>query len=614
MESEEEPPFGAGLPRHGWRDVARWWAFLALIWAPALLFLLIPVFAVAWPWWRSLWIWLPWSLVALAGLRWLGLNMRASDEEEPASSERAGRAPSIAVIGAGPVGLVALKELLAVGAEVECFERGDGIGGVYRFDPTRDGGAWPGTRLTTSPWVTAFGDAPPESSSSRHWFHDEYVDYLERYVDRFELRPYLRLGHEVEELERTDDGRWKLRVRDAAGELLERLFDRVAVCSGLNLAPAIPELEGADAFGGTIDHIARYKGPQPFADERVTIVGLGESAGDIAHELAGVARSVSLSARRGTFIVPRVNPRNGIANDYDTNRLRYSTPMALRNVYMRLRRLACAGAGDMDARARLRMAFLLASGAGPMSQPVTKSDDFLDDILEGRVRMRPAIERLGPGEVHFVGGDSEPADTVLLATGFRVSFPWLRWGEVTPRHPGEMFLNMLVPEWGASIAFLGFTRPALGSIPPCGELQARYFAQLVDGASEPSQEEMLEEIARAGVENARSFPSRERPNVLVNWIPFLDRVAARIGCRPSPLRLLRDPWLAWKVLSGPMTGAIYRLDGPGACPARARETIVSLPRGHDLDELLTLCLFHFYAFVARPVLRDPRLETSNEFV
>jgi cation diffusion facilitator CzcD-associated flavoprotein CzcO len=42
-------------------------------------------------------------------------------------------AKSIAVIGAGPSGLVAAKELLQEGHRVACFERAADLGGVFRF-------------------------------------------------------------------------------------------------------------------------------------------------------------------------------------------------------------------------------------------------------------------------------------------------------------------------------------------------------------------------------------------------------------------------------------------------------------------------------------------------
>jgi dimethylaniline monooxygenase (N-oxide forming) len=55
----------------------------------------------------------------------------------------------VAVIGAGPSGLVAIKELLEEGHEPTCFEKADGLGGVSRFGEN-DGVVWESCRLTSS--------------------------------------------------------------------------------------------------------------------------------------------------------------------------------------------------------------------------------------------------------------------------------------------------------------------------------------------------------------------------------------------------------------------------------------------------------------------------------
>ena len=62
---------------------------------------------------------------------------------------------------------------------------------------------------------------------------------------------------------------------------------------------------GADTFKGALVHSADYKGPEPYAGKRVMVVGFGESAVDIAHELAGTAASAHLSVRAGKFLIPR---------------------------------------------------------------------------------------------------------------------------------------------------------------------------------------------------------------------------------------------------------------------------------------------------------------------
>ena len=64
-----------------------------------------------------------------------------------------------AVIGAGPAGLVAVKELLEEGHTVVCFERSSVLGGVFQFRE-QEGGVFESTRLTSSTFITSFSDFP----------------------------------------------------------------------------------------------------------------------------------------------------------------------------------------------------------------------------------------------------------------------------------------------------------------------------------------------------------------------------------------------------------------------------------------------------------------------
>ena len=95
-------------------------------------------------------------------------------------------AKRIAVVGAGPSGLVTVKELAEEGHEPTCFERAAGLGGVFRFGE-KDGVVWESCRLTSSPLLTSFSDFPAPADRVMHLRVGEYVDYLDRYCDAFDL-------------------------------------------------------------------------------------------------------------------------------------------------------------------------------------------------------------------------------------------------------------------------------------------------------------------------------------------------------------------------------------------------------------------------------------------
>ena len=220
----------------------------------------------------------------------------------------------------------------------------------------------------------------------------------------------------------------------------------------------------------------------------------------------------------------------------------------------------------------------------------------------------------GP-DVIFADGLSQAADLVLFAHGFDPIFPFLCLPKDVPsRHPGDLYLNMFYPELGSAVSFCGFARPAIGAIPPTGELQARYVAQIFAGSRVlPTPDQMRADIEVRRRENERTYPALPQPNLVISWIRYMDKLAGLIGCRPDPWRLMLDPWLLWKVTVGPMTGSVYRIHGPGASEV-AQHTVRRLPRMHQLRELLTLLGMQLWLWPLALFRPNSSLKADNSFL
>ncbi len=621
---EHYDPFCVNLAAKQALQSPVWWraASARLIDKSVLLCALLPIPLVLLSAWSLLTpgasVWL--KLTGGIFLFWTGLFLAdqirslfsRSDRSMHPTAVRSGRRGSVIVIGAGPVGLAMLKECLAEGLDVQCFERQDGVGGVFRCNRDFPGGCWPTVRLTSSPWVTAYADFPPTSSSSKHYTNQEYVAYLERYVDQFELSDRLHFGQTVTSVKQTDNGAWSVITVDRqTGEQRDHTCDRVAISVGLHLNPKPVDLPGQETFTGEVRHSSTYIGPEGLAGKRIVIVGAGESGVDIATELSYVASETCLSLRSGKFVIPRINPLNGVANDYDTNRIRNAPPVPLRNWFMTFKRQTCFHTGDHTPEAAFRAQLLAASSIGPASQTVTKSDDFVHRVMAGKLGLRKNVVGFDQENVVFADGVRHPADVVIFSHGYIPVFPFLEHPEnVSVRHPGEMFLNMFHPEIGDSVGFCGFVRPAIGAIPPTGELQARLFAQVAAGKRVlPTQPHMLNAIALAQQENAATFPNQSQPNAVINWIPYMDKIAGIVGCRPQPLKLLRQPHMLWSLCAGPVTAAYYRLHGPGQSAA-AQQTIKSLPRTHEISEIVIYLGLLFWTWPLQVLHPHPRWRSS----
>ena len=223
----------------------------------------------------------------------------------------------MAVIGAGPSGLVAVKELLERGHRPVCFERAGGLGGVFRFDE-QDGVVWESCRLTSSGLLTAFSDFQVSPACEEHMSLVEYIGYLNDYCDAFDVGRHIRYGVTVSKVSRRDGEGWEVQFTDNHGPSSET-FDSVAVCSGLHQHPHIPEFTGQETFTSPVMHASRYRRTSQVAGKRVLIVGGGESGADIAAEVAGSASETVLSLRRGVAVVPRC--AFGKPRDYQTSRM-----------------------------------------------------------------------------------------------------------------------------------------------------------------------------------------------------------------------------------------------------------------------------------------------------
>src|SRR3954452_13847205 len=102
----------------------------------------------------------------------------------------------IAVIGAGPSGLVAAKHAIEAGFEVTVFEAGDALGGQWDTAAAHSG-VWPGMRTNTSRAMTAFSDFPAPAEHPLHPAAEQIKAYLEAYARAFGVAAGVRLDSRV---------------------------------------------------------------------------------------------------------------------------------------------------------------------------------------------------------------------------------------------------------------------------------------------------------------------------------------------------------------------------------------------------------------------------------
>ena len=208
----------------------------------------------------------------------------------------------VALVGAGPVGLMALKNLTEDGFDVTSFEKRAYVGGLWNSANDSYISVTSNTIFNSSRFVSAITDFPfPEH-------HDDFpsapqlVEYLNAYADRFDLRKHIRLSTEVVSVRRVDQ-EWEVTTNTKGSEPVVEHFDKLLVATGSFLTPRTPELEGIEQFQGKTVHSINFPDPSEFKDENVLIVGLHATAQDISVELSKHASKVHIAHRTGVVMV-----------------------------------------------------------------------------------------------------------------------------------------------------------------------------------------------------------------------------------------------------------------------------------------------------------------------
>ena len=292
--------------------------------------------------------------------------------------------PSLLIVGGGQSGLAAAHAALQAGLRPLILEAS-----------ARPAGSWPhyydSLRLFSPVRYSSLPGMPFGGDGGRYPHRDEVVAYLERYADALarrgaEIRTGARVSA-VEAIDAADGGGFSVRLD--GGETLDA--PALIAASGSFAHPHRPALPGLETFAGTVLHAADYRSPASLPGERVVVVGAGNSAIQIAYELADHAR-VTLASR-----VPiRFVPQCPLGRDL--------------HFWFRLTGLD-----------RLP----LARAESPPASPVLDDGRYRQALRRGRYERRAMFTRLDGDHVEWADGRRERVDAVLLATGYRPSLDYL---------------------------------------------------------------------------------------------------------------------------------------------------------------------------------------------
>ncbi len=205
--------------------------------------------------------------------------------------------PKVLIIGAGMSGLCLAITLKQAGiTDFTLVDNGSEIGGTWRDNQ------YPGLACDIPSSFYQFTFARNASWSRLFSPGAEIQQYLLDLVQRFGLRPHIRLDTTVVRAEHVD-GKWLVHTAD--GECLE--VDFLVGATGVMRVPVTPDIPGLADFTGPCFHSARWDQSVSLAGQRVTVIGTGSSGVQIVGALAGNVPKLTLFQRTPQWVAPAPN-------------------------------------------------------------------------------------------------------------------------------------------------------------------------------------------------------------------------------------------------------------------------------------------------------------------
>ena len=415
--------------------------------------------------------------------------------------------PKVAVIGAGSSGIAAVKGLLDRGFDVTCYEASDRVGGNWVFGNTNGMSAsYRSLHINTSRERMEYSDFPMPKSYPDFPHHSHIAEYFDAYVDHFGVRDRIRFETSVVSAERESDGVWV--IKDSRGGA-DR-YDALLVANGHHWDPRWPEPAFPGEFNGIQMHAHSFTEGSEFRGKEVVVLGMGNSAMDIAVESSYIADATYLAARRGAHIIPKYvfgKPLDQVLASDPRVPLKIRQKVFAGILRTQIGRVEDYGLPKPDHQI---------ADAHP-----TISDTILSRITHGAIKVKPNIASLEGDRIRFEDGSEVEADVVVYCTGYKVTFPFFDANFISaPDNDLPLFRRVFKPGYD-NLFFVGLLQP-LGAVMPLAEVQGRWIASYLRGEyALPAQGELEADINREREAMFKRYVSSKRHTMQVDFEDYL---------------------------------------------------------------------------------------------
>ena len=531
----------------------------------------------------------------------------------------------IAIVGAGPAGLVAARWAIHYNLQPTLYDSAPTVGGVWRLESRGSNGEtpsfrWPSNRTKLSRYCVKFHGLPHTVQTEIFPTREQMGTYLERYAAHFGILPFTRLKHRVISAEPIDEDikftRWQISFINESNEKLCEQFDRLIIATGDCAKKFIPKAfqelltDKNCSFEGQVYHtpIDAPNELSAYSGKNVVIVGNSFSALELLAFIAGNedaeanAKHVTLLRRRPYWIVPKFVPINPLKNAPPEDQLDSQLPFDVlfmrrcvqqENIYQQedesltfhhmleslLPNHNLMAGGKFALNPRHRSVCFTLVGEG-----FTKNVERIGERLD--VFEKDPVVALEEKSILLASGASVPCDMLVFGTGFESSAHEIlssRVLEALEFNSGKCHQKLLLHKMTLhpqlhTISFVGVNE---GLLFMHMEMQARWTAAVFAGRQpppDPSDPQVQQYLSQRRSE--RDFSNDSRPTLMRgDFVAFADELAQEVGVKPDFARIQEeDPELYSLLWNAPVIGAHYFLEGPDANREAAMSEIKSLPK------------------------------------
>ncbi|MEM7674984.1 MAG: alpha/beta fold hydrolase [Myxococcota bacterium] len=377
--------------------------------------------------------------------------------------ESVSRHHAAAIVGAGPAGLAVAAQLKQRGVDAVLLEAENDVGQSWRKHYDR-------LRLHTTRALSGLPGLPIPASFSGWVAAQDFATYCERYAREHGLQ--VATNTRALSISRGPDG-WQLETTKGRWTA-----DAVVVATGLNREPSMPEWPGRESFEGELIHSSQYTTAADYAGRDVLIVGTGNSASEIATDLAeGDAAKVRVSVRTP----PNILPRSIMGLPSQVPGVLFGWMPAWLMDWM-IKPIQWFTVGHLARFGFGRPARGVFGQVSRNAQVPIMDTGFVAQIRKGRIQGVAAVESCEGRDVILADGSRIQPDVVVAGTGFKPSLQSILPKDISPFSNGLPKLDKSAQVVGQPGLYLaGFLVSVSGVIREISIQATRVAAAIANG-------------------------------------------------------------------------------------------------------------------------------------